>query len=110
MIELGNFLNNTLQRRLVCVSVLCLVAYNIATQKGSLEEQIKQLRTMSFYLTNVVIIASLLTLLGLLKYGFGSMVIVAGFILRVEMDIVGFRLKEELTKRKVSQKLTEGRK
>lgn len=109
MIELGNFLNNTLQGRLVCVSVFCLVAYNIATQKGFLEEQIKQLRTMSFYLTNVVIIASLLTLLGLLKYGFGSMVIVTGFILRVGMDVISFRLKEELAKCKVSQKLTEGR-
>ena len=43
------------------------------------------------------------------KVWFGSMVIVTGFILRVGMDVISFRLKEELTKRKVSQKLTEGR-
>lgn len=109
MVELGNFLNNTLQGRMFCVFVICLTVYVTATRKGSLEDQIKRLRSIAFYLTNVVVLASLLTLLGLLKYGFGSMVIVTGFILRVGMDVVSFRLKEELTKRKVSQKLTEGR-
>ena len=109
MVELGNFLNNTLQGRMVCVLAICLAVYITATRKGSLEDQIKRLSSIAFYLTNVIVLASLLTLLGLLKYGFGSMVIVTGFILRVGMDVISFRLKEELTKRKVSQKLTEGR-
>lgn len=65
MVELGNFLNNTLQGRLVCVFVICLAVYITATRKGSLEEQIKRLRSIALYLTNVVVIASLLTLLGL---------------------------------------------
>ena len=109
MVELGNFLNNTLQGRLVCVFAICLAVYITATRKSSLEDQIKRLRTIAFYLTNVVVIASLLTQLGVLKYGLGSMVIVTGFILQVGMDMIGFRLKEELEKRKVSQKLMEGR-
>lgn len=109
MVELGNFLNDTLQGRMVCVFVICLAVYITATRKDSLEDQIKRLRSIAFYLTNVVVLSSLLTLLGLLKYGFGSMVIVTGFILRVGLDMISFRLKEELKKRKVSQKSMEGR-
>lgn len=69
MVELGNFLNNTLQGRMVCVLAICLAVYITATRKGSLEDQIKRLSSIAFYLTNVIVLASLLTLLGLLKYG-----------------------------------------
>ena len=49
MVELGNFLNNTLQGRMVCVLAICLAVYITATRKGSLEDQIKRLSSIAFY-------------------------------------------------------------
>lgn len=107
MTELGNFMNETLQGRLICVLIFCLAVYIAATRKGDLEDKIKRLRSVSFYLTNVVVLSSLLTLLGLLKFGFASVMIISGFTLQVGMQVIISHLKKEAEECEKTQKLLE---
>lgn len=107
MTELGNFMNETLLGRLICVLIFCLAVYIAATRKGDLEDKIKRLRSVSFYLSNVVVLSSLLTILGLLKFGFASVVIISGFILQVGMQVIIFHLEKEAEERETTQKFLE---
>lgn len=107
MTELGNFMNETLLGRLICVLIFCLAVYIAATRKGDLEDKIKRLRSVSFYLSNVVVLSSLLTILGLLKFGFASVMIISGFILQVGMQVIIFHLEKEEEERETTQKFLE---